>query len=272
VQRVAVAALVVVLMLSIGLRTDPADFRAALRRPRALGFGLVANLLWVPLGVWALTAALGVPAWMRAGFVLCAACPGGPSGPLFASRARGDLALATTATLSLSGLGVLTAPPTLSLLLGVSVALPLRAMVAPMMATLALLQLLPLGLGMVVRRARPGFAARWAGPAETTANTLLLLVIVALLATRWRVLGEVGVRGLAVAAVAVLASLAVGALVPGDGPARRSLALVTAVRGLSLALFVSATWVHDAQVDAAILAYALCTMLLPFAVATALRR
>ncbi len=102
-QRVAVAALVVVLMLSIGLRTDPADFRAALRRPRALGFGLVANLLWVPLGVWALTAALGVPAGSRVG---SRACPG--PRPLFASRR--DLALATTATLSLSGLGVLTHP------------------------------------------------------------------------------------------------------------------------------------------------------------------
>lgn len=271
-QQLAVSVLVVVLMASVGLRTEPAALGALLRRPGLLGLAAVLNVAVVPALAWGVLRLIPLPEPIALGFVLCAVCPGGPSSALLASRARGDLEVAIAATVGLGLLGVFTAPPTLSLLLGQAVEVDLGALVLPMMGTLALFQLLPLGAALLVRLRWPALAARLARPLERVANTLLLLVILGLLATKGGALVQVGWRGVGVACGLVLASLGVGALASRQGPAQRSLALVTAVRSISLALLLTARWLPDPQVDAAVLTYGLFSMVLPFGAAWAWSR
>jgi BASS family bile acid:Na+ symporter len=102
VQQAAVTVLVVVMMLAIGLRTPVDELLDVWRRPAALIGALVANVLAAPLLTLGALRLVPLPAAVVAGLMICAACPGGATGPLFAGAAGASLAIAVTAMVSLS--------------------------------------------------------------------------------------------------------------------------------------------------------------------------
>jgi bile acid:Na+ symporter, BASS family len=271
-QRVAVAVLVVVMMLAIGLRTAPSELRAVARRPLPLLAMLAVNVVLVPLVALLVTTVAELPPGTAVGLLLCAASPGGPMGPLFADQAHGHRASAVTAMVVLATLAVLTVPSSLGLLLGVSAGIEVNRLVLPMIGTLFGFQLLPLAAGMAIRRWAPKAADKLARPANIAANLMLVGVILGLLATKWRVLVSIGALGLALCVLLVLANLALGASTSRDAAERRSYAIVTGVRNISLALLLSATFFQAPETDAAILTFGLFTMVLPWLAALALRR
>jgi BASS family bile acid:Na+ symporter len=172
----------------------------------------------------------------------------------------------------LATLAVLTVPSSLGLLLGVSAGIEVNRLVLPMIGTLFGFQLLPLAAGMAIRRWAPKAADKLARPANIAANLMLVGVILGLLATKWRVLVSIGALGLALCVLLVLANLALGASTSRDAAERRSYAIVTGVRNISLALLLSATFFQAPETDAAILTFGLFTMVLPWLAALALRR
>ena len=270
-QQIVVTALVVVMMIAVGLRSDPRDFRAAVGL-RQLLWLFVLNLVVVPgLAVVALTQA-ELPQAVAVGVLLCAASPGGPTGPLFAMQARGDVAAAVVALIALAGVSVVTAPLTISWALGLSTAVDASALIGPMIGTLVAAELLPLVVGMALRRWRRALAERLADPMNKAANLLLLAVLLGLLATKGGVLFEIGALGVGLSILLVLLNLGVGALATREAPQRRAYVMVTAVRNLSLALLISAAYFPDPRTDGAILTFGLFTMVLPFAAALLLKR
>lgn len=274
-QQIAIAVLVVVMMLAIGLRTQPSEFVVVARRPGALVAMLFVNVVVVPALVLLLTSTLALPTEITVGLLICAAAPGGPTGPLFAAEARGHLATAVIAMVSLSMLSVVTAPAALALSLGIGAMLESDAILAlmwPMMRMLGAFQLLPLLVGMGVRRVRPHLADRLALPASRIANALLLVVIVGLLVTKGQVLADVGVVAVVLAAALVPTMMALGLAVPGPAMQRRSFAMVTGVRNISLALLLGAAYFPAPLTDATILTFGLFCMLLPFAIARVVGR
>jgi BASS family bile acid:Na+ symporter len=271
-QQIAIGALVIVMMTAIGLRTQTRDFADVLRHPMSLVLGVLVNVVAVPFIVVASTHALEFPPEVTVGLVLCAASPGGATGPLFASAAGGHLAVAVTAMIALSLLSVLTAPATITLALGMTTQIDASDLVLPMMGTLVAFQMLPLVLGMTLRRVRPQWSERVSRPADITANVLLLAVIVGLLAAKGQLLLDVGLVGIGASIAFVLLALGLGASITRHGPLRRSWAMVTGVRNISLALLISATYFPAALTDAAILAFGLFTMVVPLLVARLLAR
>jgi BASS family bile acid:Na+ symporter len=273
-QEAAIAILVVVMMVAIGLRTQPGEFVEVGRRPGALLTMVIVNVVVVPAIVLGLTMAFALPAAMTTGLLICAAAPGGATGPLFAAQARGHLATAVTAMVMLSMLSVVTAPTALAVTLGASATMgsdAIAALVWPMMRTLGVFQLLPLVAGMVVRRLRPQLAERLAMPVTRVANVLLLVVIIGLLVMKGRVLGDVGVVAVVIAAALVPVCMALGFAIPGPTDQRRSFAMVTAVRNISLALLLGASYFPAALTDATILTAGLFCMLLPLGIARMVR-
>jgi BASS family bile acid:Na+ symporter len=271
-QEVAIAILVVVMMIAIGLRTQPSEFAEVGRRPGALAMMVVVNVVVVPAIVLGLVTALALPGEIAVGLLICAATPGGSTGPLFAAQARGHLATAVTAMVGLSMLSVVTAPTALALTLGATMGVDaIGALVWPMMRTLGLFQLVPLVVGMFVRRVRPELAEKLAMPVTRIANLLLLAVIIGLLVMKGRVLGDVGIVAAVIAAVLVPVCMALGFAIPGPNDQRRSFAMVTAVRNISLALLLGASYFPAALTDATILTAGLFCMLLPLGVARLVR-
>ncbi len=274
-QAAAISVLVVAMMVAIGLRTQPSEFVEVGRRPAVLLAVALVNIVVVPALVLAATSVLALPGEVTVGLLICAAAPGGPTGPLFAAQARGHLATAVTAMVGLSIASVVTAPLALALSLGASATIEqhaIAALVWPMMRTLVAFQLVPLVMGMAVRRVRPQLAGRLAMPATRIANVLLLAVIVGLLVTKGRVLLEVGAAALVLAALLVPACMALGSMIPGPSAQRRSFAMVTGVRNISLALLLGAAYFPAPLTDATILTSGLFCMLLPLATARLLGR
>lgn len=271
-QQVAIAALVVVMMVAVGLRTETRDFSQVARRPLRLGLAGLMNLVVAPALVVGVTRAADLAPDIAVGLIICGASPGGATGPLFAGAAGGHLATAIVAMIALSLLSVFTAPPTISGALGMAVDIDTSHLLVPMMGTLVVFQLLPLVLGMAVRNRNHEFAERVSDPANAIANVLLLAVIVGLLASKGAMLLEIGVDVVLICVGLVLVNLALGALCSRDRQARRSLSMVTGVRNVSLALLISAAYFPAPLTDATILTFGLFTMVIPFGIARVVAR
>jgi len=250
------------MMIAVGLELDPADLLAGLRRRGHVAAMLVVNLLVFPAVTWLAATAAGLTPGFAAGLLLCAAAPGGPTGPLFTKISKGDLGFATASMALLGFVGLLSAPATMTLVLGEGG----DGIAGPMFRTLALFQILPLVAAMVARRAAPTLAARVAGPVGIVANLLLLGVIIGLLYARGELLfsADVGVQAMLIGLLAL--PLAPAALAPDPTGRVRAAGLVTAVRNLTVALLLSGRFFPDPETDVAILVWAFWMMLLPAAV------
>lgn len=167
-----------VIMLGLGLGLTGADFQRVARTPKAVAVALVAQVLVLPAIAFGLCHLLGLGPELSVGLMLLAASPGGTSANLFSHLARGDVALNVTLTAVNSVLAILTLP----LILGLSLAwfvgesrevgLQYGKLVQVVVVVIA-----PVGLGMLLRRYRPGIAARADGPVRKLSVLLLAMII-----------------------------------------------------------------------------------------------
>lgn len=261
-RDLALQALVVAMMAAVGLHLSFAEAWAGLRRWWVLALALVANLVLMPALVLGLGELLALSAGTRMGLLVCAAAPGGPTGPMFTRLARADLGFGTALQVLLSVLALLSAPLTLELLGRHGE----QSLLWPMVRTLAVFQLLPLVGGMLVRRWRPGWADRLGPPVGKLANALLLLVVIGLLVTRGDELLSQGLAVHVAFMALVLLPLGVGLAWPArrTRPTLVAAGLVTTVRNVSVALLLSASFFsHDPAVDVAILVWGFYMMVIP---------
>ncbi len=271
-RDLALYALVVVMMAAVGLHLSLDQVWSGLRRWWALALAILANLALIPALVLGLSSLLALPAGVATGLLVCAAAPGGPTGPLFTRIARADLGFGTSLQVLLSVLALVSAPLTLELLGGSGE----RSLLWPMLRTLAQFQLLPLALGMAVRHRRPAWAERLGPPMGKLANLLLLLVIAGLLVTRGAALLDQAASVHAALIGLVLLPLVFGLTCPAGAAGRGTLVaagMVTTVRNVSVALLLSASFfADDPAVDVAILVWGFYMMVIPGLVAWRLGR
>jgi bile acid:Na+ symporter, BASS family len=263
VQQIAVSLLVIITMGAIGLRTPANDFAVVWKRPIPLLIALLINLVVAPLIMLSVLPIMKFPPAAAIGFLICAASPGGPLGALFAMLAKAHVATAVTAMVMLSLLSVLTAPLTIAWGLGRSDSMDASRLIPAMMTTLIAMQMLPLLLGLLIRRFRQPWAERLAGPMAKIANGLLGLIVVGLLVTKGHMLLELGVAGIVYSIGSVLMGLGLGALVSRQSDEKRSYSSITGVRNTSLALLISSTYFPNSTTDAAILTFAFFSIVLP---------
>jgi BASS family bile acid:Na+ symporter len=205
-----------IVMLGLGLSLTPPDFARVARRPRAVAVALVTQLVVLPLVCFGLVVLVGLDPLLAVGMMLLAASPGGTTANLFSHLFRGDVALNITLTAVNSILAVVTLPVVVNLALawfqpvvdGGSLGLDLGKS-----AQVFAVVLVPVAIGMLIRRARPGFADRADRPVRILSAVVLAAVIVgAILAEEdfFSYVVEVGV----VTVVFCLISLAAGYLLP----------------------------------------------------------
>jgi predicted Na+-dependent transporter len=137
----------------------------------------------------------------------------------------------------------------------------------PVALQVAQAQLLPLVLGLLVRRWQPALATRIQVPLDKLANLLLLALIVLVLVKAAPLLvpfAATNALALACMALMVVVALAIGYLMAGPDPRERTTtALVTSMRNPGLALLFAATYAPQVPgVKIAILAYLLLTVIL----------
>ncbi|MBL8795227.1 MAG: bile acid:sodium symporter [Planctomycetia bacterium] len=252
----------VVLMLSIGLTVQPAQVLVAARQVRLVLLGVLANFVLTPLITVGLLVAFDAVPLVAAGFLILAVCPGAPVGPTFTGIARGDVAAATGLMVILAGLSAILTPLLLTVLLGwLAPGSDLRIDFVAITATLLVTQLLPLAVGLTLHHAAPHWSARAARPFRLTANLLLLVVVALILASQYPTLGAIRPRGWFGMLLLLAASLGIGWLCGGPGPAtRRALAVTTGVRNAAVGLVIAGDNFAGTPAVTAVVAYALVSI------------
>ncbi|HLE97394.1 MAG TPA: bile acid:sodium symporter family protein, partial [Candidatus Thermoplasmatota archaeon] len=172
-----------VVMFGMGMSLTGADFARIARQPRAVAVGLVAQVLVLPV-VAALVAVLflRVFAWpdtLVLGLLLLACCPGGTTSNLVTWLARADAALSVTVTAVNSIASAITTPLAFLVLSRVVLGEGARVQVSflEMAGLVVAVVVVPVVLGMLLRRVRPVWASRAERPMRLFSALFLALVI-----------------------------------------------------------------------------------------------
>jgi bile acid:Na+ symporter, BASS family len=137
-----------VVMLGMGLTLAPEDVRALRHagRPALIGVGL--QYLVMPLSAALVAWALRLPRELAVGLVLVGAAPGGTASNVVTFLARGDVALSVAMTTASTALSPLLTP----LWVGVLASAWVPVDPLPLVVTVAKVVLIPVAVGVVVRR------------------------------------------------------------------------------------------------------------------------
>ena len=148
---------IIVIMCGIGLTLTLADFQRVSQQPRPVLVGVAGHYLLLPMLGFAVAWAFALPTELAVGLVLVAACPSGSSSNALTYLARGNVALAVTLTVISALATFISVPLLVNLALQVfgGEAREIRLPLGPTAKHLTVLVLLPVMLGMAVRRFAP---------------------------------------------------------------------------------------------------------------------
>lgn len=167
-----------IIMFGLGLDLTPADFVRVAQRPKAAVVALGCQLLLLPLVCFGLCIAFGLPPLMAVGMMLLAASPGGTTANLYSHLFRGDVALNISLTAINSVIAVVTLPIIVNLAVAyfqpgdMQVGLQFKKTLE-----VFLIVLVPVAIGMTVRRFYPRFARAMDKPVRLGSILILTVVI-----------------------------------------------------------------------------------------------
>lgn len=242
------------IVLGLGLRTSFSTATYLLRAPRLLGRSIFAMYVAIPVAVAVLVLSFELHPAVKVALLTLAVSPVPPLLPRkelkLVEPGREAYVYGLLVATCLSAIVVIpVAVAVFAALFGVD------ARVTPfeILRVVLLTVLLPLALGLAIRRLWPGLE-RLAAPAEALGVVLLLAAAVVILARVWPSMASLIGDGTLVAIVVVVAlSLAVGHLLGGPiEDDRTALALATASRHPGVAIAASSA-VHEALAPAAVL-------------------
>ncbi|MFZ9047047.1 MAG: bile acid:sodium symporter family protein [Cyclobacteriaceae bacterium] len=117
------------------------------------------------------------------GIIILVACPGGPTSNLIAHLAKGDLALSVSLTAISSFITLLSIPFIINL--GLKIVLgqgtPIQLDVLQTIIQVLVIVIIPVLLGMLIRRARANFATKMEQPVRVASAIVFVLVLVGII-------------------------------------------------------------------------------------------
>lgn len=174
-----------IIMLGMGMTLIPADFTRIIKYPRAILVGLTNQLVLLPIIGFSLAIGFNLNPVMAVGLMILATCPGGPTSNLITQVCKGNIALSVTLTAIASVTSILTIPFILSYALqyfgnntDVTIKLPIVDTIIQIMG----ITVIPISIGMFIRKHRPNFAKRMEKPMRTASTVIFILVFMAVLA------------------------------------------------------------------------------------------
>ncbi|RDZ26705.1 bile acid:sodium symporter family protein [Lysobacter silvisoli] len=252
---------IALIMTGIGMSLTPADFLRIGERPKPVLVGVLGHYLWLPALGFFVAWAFSLPAEYAVGLVLVAACPSGSSSNALTYLSRGNVALAVSLTV-ISGLITFISVPLL-----VNLALHVFAgeradLSVPFRSTalhLAVLVLIPILVGMAVRRLAPRAALKiekWTG---VFAVLVLLAIIIALVVQQWAqlpaLLRGVGLPAFVLACGATAGGVLLGRWLRLDLPDALTVGIEVGVQNATLAALIALTLMKSEQIAVPALMY-----------------
>lgn len=172
-----------IIMLGMGLSLIKDDFKRVFKFPKAVVVGLVCQMLLLPVVGWAVVNLIKMDnPELAVGLMVLTFCPGGATSNMLSFLARGDVALSITLTAVVSMVTPFTIPIFTALVMtslmgeGQQIAMPIPKTIA----ALLLITVVPVGIGMLIRAKKPGFAAKAEKPVKIASIVILFAIIAAL--------------------------------------------------------------------------------------------
>lgn len=169
----------------MGMTLTPADFKRILIYPKSVLLGLTNQLLVLPVIAFFITVLFKMEPIMAIGLMVLAVSPGGPTSNLITHICKGNIALSVTLTAIASFITIFTIPIILSWALdyfgstsNISIKLPIADTILQVMV----ITVIPIIIGMLIKRFRPKFVERMEKPMRTASAILFILVLVAVIA------------------------------------------------------------------------------------------
>jgi bile acid:Na+ symporter, BASS family len=170
----------IIIMLGMGLSLVIDDFKRIFVYPKAIFVGLVNQLILLPLIGFAIVITFPMAPEIAIGIMILAACPGGPTSNLIAHLAKGDTALSVTLTALSSFVTILTIPfiVNFALVRFLDEGQMIQLDVVQTIAQIFVIIIIPVSIGMLIRRYREGFAMRMAKPVRIASAFVIAIVII----------------------------------------------------------------------------------------------
>lgn len=258
--KVIAVASVPLLAFSIGIRKDVAELLWLAKRPWLAARSLFAVLVVVPVMVLVLVQHAPIPLNVKIGLTLLAISPGPVMASLRAVRLGGIEEYSHSLQVLLLLLSGLTVPLTGAVFAAwvrVAVPIPIAAISLHAFRT----ELLPLAVGLAIRRAWPEAARRIHRPAAITANCFLLALAVVLLIAAGRYLPTLTAPSLLIIAGVALLSALVG-IASGIGAPGQHIVLGTfcTLRNPGMALLLASLDFPGVRVGPVFIAHFIASM------------
>lgn len=250
------------LVLAVGVDAERGDLTYMVRRPLRLLKALLAVNVIAPLAAAGVIALTPLTAPVKAGIVLMAISPMPPLVPSAQLKVGARKAYAYGLYVALAVLSVAIAPATAAIISAIY-AVDLKLSPVDVARNVGLIVLLPLAIGIGLRRLAPTFAGRAAGPIRAASGLLLYLAFIPMVVAAWpQMKALIGDGSIAACAVVILIALAGGHLLGGPDPRdRAALAVASATRHPGIALIIAGANTLDPAAPAAILGFLLVGMI-----------
>jgi len=168
-----------IIMFGMGLTLIVNDFGRLFVYPKEVLIGLFNQLIFLPLIGFLIILLFDLNSSMAIGIMILSLCPGGPTSNLITQVARGNIGLSVTLTALASLITVFTIPIVLSEAItyftgeaDVIIELP----VVQTMLQILVITIIPVSIGMVIRKKNEAFAQRMERPMRI-ASTVLFIII-----------------------------------------------------------------------------------------------
>ena len=168
-----------IIMFGMGLTLVVSDFGRLFAYPKEVLVGLFNQLVFLPLIGFLIILLFDLNSSMAIGIMILSLCPGGPTSNLITQVARGNIGLSVTLTALASLITVFTIPIILSEAItyftgetDVVIELP----IVQTMLQILLITVIPVSIGMIIRKKNEAFALRMERPMRI-ASTILFIII-----------------------------------------------------------------------------------------------
>lgn len=237
-----------VIMTGIGLSLTGSDFRREGRAPKGVVVGTAGQLIAMPLLGFAIAALLDLAPATAVGLVIAAACPGGSTSNLVAYLARANVALSIVLTVISSVAVIATLPFYANIALDRWPAVSNIAIRVPVGRTILLLVvivLIPVALGMTIRRKAPDRAAALERAVSLFGGIILVILIVGIaFSVRdriWELLGDAGPAAILLNLTGLAVGLLIATLAGLSRPDRLTTAIELGVKNSTLGILIALT-------------------------------
>jgi BASS family bile acid:Na+ symporter len=170
-----------VIMFGMGLSLRVEDFKRILIYPKAVGIGLLNQLVILPILAFGIVKAFSLPPELAVGLMILAVCPGGATSNLITHLAKGDSALSITLTACSSVITVFTIP----FLVNFSIAYFIpggeakQLEVVGTVVSVLFITLIPVALGMITLAKAPRLAEKWDQPFRKISTVFFVVIVLA---------------------------------------------------------------------------------------------